>query len=176
MAGSPLDNTNSPPCTHHVSHTIHIHTHTYTNSPCTHHVYHTIHHTLHHTRTPPSFLASFVHHTHTHTHVHHAPSFVHHHTLHHTRTPHTYLDASQHSIAPPHTTPHHTPHHTRTLMRRSILSHVSSTRFHVMVLTSMSRRANADTSASVSSSGFVVVIPSFARRLSMTGLNLRVPS
>mmetsp|Transcript_24644 Transcript_24644/g.66405 ORF Transcript_24644/g.66405 Transcript_24644/m.66405 type:complete len:201 (+) Transcript_24644:1052-1654(+) len=63
-----------------------------------------------------------------------------------------------------------------TLIRRSIRSHVSSTRFHVMVLTSMSRRANADTSASVSSSGSVLAIPSLASRLSITGLNLRVPS
>lgn len=40
---------------------------------------------------------------------------------------------------------------------------------------SMSRRANLLTSSSVRSSGLVLVMPSFSRRLNMRGANVRLP-
>mmetsp|Transcript_13934 Transcript_13934/g.30741 ORF Transcript_13934/g.30741 Transcript_13934/m.30741 type:complete len:327 (-) Transcript_13934:299-1279(-) len=55
-------------------------------------------------------------------------------------------------------------------------SHTSSTLFHVMVSGSMSRRAKAVFSSSVSSLGSVLTMPSFSRRFSITGANLRTPA
>mmetsp|Transcript_87742 Transcript_87742/g.175513 ORF Transcript_87742/g.175513 Transcript_87742/m.175513 type:complete len:215 (-) Transcript_87742:628-1272(-) len=58
------------------------------------------------------------------------------------------------------------------LMPRRNRSQVSSTRFQVMVDGSMSKRANADFSSLVSSSGVVLWMPSFFSLRSMTGQNL----
>mmetsp|Transcript_4788 Transcript_4788/g.16492 ORF Transcript_4788/g.16492 Transcript_4788/m.16492 type:complete len:219 (+) Transcript_4788:2884-3540(+) len=54
-------------------------------------------------------------------------------------------------------------------------SFVSTTRRHVILSGSKSRRANADFSASVSVSGSVLSIPSFFRRFSITLAKLRLP-
>jgi hypothetical protein len=74
-------------------------------------------------------------------------------------------------------------------------SHVSSTRclqkhsldnasyeyvyfmtYHVMVDSSMSKRANLEISSSVKSSGLTLLMPNFFRRVNITGENLRLPS
>mmetsp|Transcript_2029 Transcript_2029/g.7063 ORF Transcript_2029/g.7063 Transcript_2029/m.7063 type:complete len:359 (+) Transcript_2029:534-1610(+) len=62
-----------------------------------------------------------------------------------------------------------------TVTPRRWRSQTSSTRFHVTVSGSMSRRAKRLRSSSVSSAGSVLSMPSLARRLSITGANLRSP-
>mmetsp|Transcript_41965 Transcript_41965/g.99518 ORF Transcript_41965/g.99518 Transcript_41965/m.99518 type:complete len:215 (+) Transcript_41965:1225-1869(+) len=64
-------------------------------------------------------------------------------------------------------------HPTCTSLRKRSL--MSMTRRQVMVSGSMSSRAKRETSSSVSVSGSVLSMPSFLRRLSITGANLRLP-
>mmetsp|Transcript_15187 Transcript_15187/g.37831 ORF Transcript_15187/g.37831 Transcript_15187/m.37831 type:complete len:484 (-) Transcript_15187:508-1959(-) len=61
------------------------------------------------------------------------------------------------------------------VMPRRKRSLVSTTRRQVMDAGSMSRRAKRRTSSGVSSAGSVLVMPSLARRRSMTGANVRRP-
>mmetsp|Transcript_46810 Transcript_46810/g.87183 ORF Transcript_46810/g.87183 Transcript_46810/m.87183 type:complete len:220 (-) Transcript_46810:469-1128(-) len=62
-----------------------------------------------------------------------------------------------------------------TVMLRRYRSLVSTTRLHVIFSGSRSRRANFTFSSSVSSSGSVLVMPSFFRRRNITGANSRLP-
>mmetsp|Transcript_5714 Transcript_5714/g.16333 ORF Transcript_5714/g.16333 Transcript_5714/m.16333 type:complete len:234 (-) Transcript_5714:819-1520(-) len=63
-----------------------------------------------------------------------------------------------------------------TVMTRRKRSFVSSTRRHVMASGSMSSRTNLLRSSGVSSSGSVLLMPSFFSRFNMTGAKLRAPS
>mmetsp|Transcript_10771 Transcript_10771/g.19016 ORF Transcript_10771/g.19016 Transcript_10771/m.19016 type:complete len:250 (+) Transcript_10771:816-1565(+) len=58
---------------------------------------------------------------------------------------------------------------------RSERSHVSSTLFQVIVSGSISKRAKRSISSSVKSSGLVLSMPSFSKRLSIGGANFRWP-
>mmetsp|Transcript_368 Transcript_368/g.1398 ORF Transcript_368/g.1398 Transcript_368/m.1398 type:complete len:205 (+) Transcript_368:963-1577(+) len=63
-----------------------------------------------------------------------------------------------------------------TVISRKKRSFMSTTRLHVMRSGSMSKRTNLFRSSSVKSSGLVLSIPSFFKRLNMMAENLREPS